>query len=263
MRVFPRGHAGFMEALLAAERDLAAKRIARAIVGGVDSLVDPATVRWLHAARRLKAGDRPVGLFPGEGAAFTLLERSALPLSMGPKAASNPAGGPAAKGAVSILGTAITMESATQGRDAPCTGVGLGEAILRTRDELDDAGDGIGLVVSDMNGEPYRSEEIGYALTRALSFSMGPAPQGAVATSPRPQPGDAYGPPRGPKSPFRLWHAADAIGDTGAAAPAIALGMAARALVRGYARTTTALVLASSDDGLRGSFAVQLGTTKG
>ncbi|MFO0590730.1 MAG: hypothetical protein U0441_24515 [Polyangiaceae bacterium] len=215
MTVVAEGHAGFVEALSRAARDLAQKKVPRAIVGGVDALTDDATVAWLHGARRIKAGDRPVGLFPGEGAAFALLTPGKTP------------------GAITIAGAVTTTESATFDRDTPCIGTGLGDAIRRTRLALEDGAE-IGLVVSDMNGEVYRSEEIGYAFTRALA-----------------------------KTQFRLWHAADAIGDTGAAAPAIGLGMAARALQRGYARTGAALVLASSDGGLRGSFAVQKNNEKG
>ena len=253
MKLFPSGHAGFVEALLAAARDLAAKRVPRAIVGGVDSLVDPETVRWLHGARRIKAGDRPVGLFPGEGAAFALIELGAGPPS-----------GRGAPPGVTILGPSIATESATFDRDVPCTAAALSEAILRTRGALADGGDGLGLVVSDMNGEPYRSEEMGYAITRALSSAMGPnAGAGGAGAGPNAGAGGAGGAGAAAKGRFRLWHAADAIGDTGAAAPAIGLGMAARALLRGYARTDTALVLASSDGGLRGSFAVQKVFTKG
>lgn len=207
------GHAGFVEALIRAARDLEARRVPRAFVGGVDALTEPETVRALHAARRLKAGDRPVGLFPGEAAAFALITPG------------DDAGG------VTIVAPSVVTEAAFSS-DVPSTGAGLSEAIQRTRLAL--GGAEIGLVVSDMNGEPHRSEEVGYAFTRALA-----------------------------KARFRLWHAADAIGDTGAAAPAVGLAMASRALSRGYARTSTALVIASSDGGLKGSFAVQTSGQKG
>lgn len=55
------------------------------------------------------------------------------------------------------------------------------------------------------------------------------------------------------KTPFRLWHPADSIGDTGAASAAISIAAGARALARGYARTDDALVFASSEAGLRGT----------
>jgi len=55
------------------------------------------------------------------------------------------------------------------------------------------------------------------------------------------------------KSPFHLFHAADCIGDAGAAASAIAACAGARALHQGYARTRGALLCASSDGGLRGA----------
>lgn len=73
-RVFPSGHAGVIAALLEAMRDLESRRVGRAIVGGVDSLVEPGTVAHYHAQGRLKHGDCPVGLMPGEGAAFFLVE---------------------------------------------------------------------------------------------------------------------------------------------------------------------------------------------
>lgn len=217
MKAIPRGHAGFVEALSLAARDVAEGRAPRAIVGGVDSLVDARTVEALFRAKRLKAGDRPVGLFPGEGAAFALIEPIAT-------ASKRPAWS-----RVTIEGAATSTEGALD-PSKPSLGVGLGDALRRTMAALADRGESVGLVVSDMNGEPWRSEELAYAMTRALS---------------------------GAKTPFRLWHAADCIGDTGAAAPAVGLGMAARALAKGYARTATALVVASSDGGLKGSFAVR------
>ena len=223
MKSFSLGHAGFVEALSAAARDVAARRIPRAIVGAVDSLVDAKTVAWLYGAKRVKAGDRPVGLFPGEGAAFALVE----PLAAAAQRLASVR--------LTIEGIATANESATIDRDLPCTGAALGEAIRRTISALPDRGESVGLVISDMNGEPYRSEEMAYAMTRALSSAKG--------------------------SSFRLWHAADCMGDPGAAAPAIGLGMAARALKKGYARTGSALVVASSDGGLRGSFAVNKGSS--
>jgi len=67
--VFPRGHAAFVEAIAAALEDLERGAVSAAVVGGVDALVEPETVRFFHAAGRLKPLDSPVGLIPGEGAA--------------------------------------------------------------------------------------------------------------------------------------------------------------------------------------------------
>jgi 3-oxoacyl-[acyl-carrier-protein] synthase-1 len=214
-RVFPAGHAGVVIALVEAMKDLESRRIGRAVVGGVDSLVEPGTVAHYHERGRLKHGDRPVGVMPGEAAAFFLVE---------PLAAAE------ARGAA-ILATieapATAVEPVTVDKDGVCDASGLTDAARRTLGALPDGGASTGLVIGDLNGEPYRSEEYGYLVTRALS--------GVVQT------------------PFRLWHPADAIGDTGAASAAVSIAAGARALARGYARTSDVLIFASSEAGLRGT----------
>jgi 3-oxoacyl-[acyl-carrier-protein] synthase-1 len=226
-RVFPVGHAGAVQALAEATNDLHAKRFSRAIVGGVDSLVEPGTIAHYHALGRLKIADRPVGVMPGEAAAFFLVEL--LPAAEARRATI----------AATIDGAATAVESVTIDADdvsGVCDGAGLTEAARQTLAALPDRGGGIGLLVGDLNGEPYRSEEIAYMAARALD---------GVAT------------------PWRLWHAADAIGDTGAAAGAVAIVTAARALARGYARTETVLCFASSEGGLRGTVALRKHKGKG
>ncbi len=210
-QVFPAGHAGAIAALAQAMKDLA--RGGRAIVGGVDSLLDPATVTAYHQRGRLKHGDRPTGLMPGEAAAFFLIEP--LPQAKAP----------------SILATieapATATERVTIDGEGVCDASGLTEACRRTLGALSDGGKSLGLLVADLNGEAYRSEEYAYLIARALCDVV--------------------------ETPYRLWHPADSIGDTGAASAAISICAAARALQRGYARTSDVLVLASSEGGLRGT----------
>jgi 3-oxoacyl-[acyl-carrier-protein] synthase-1 len=70
------GHAAVTEAIAAAMRDLAAPSGPRtAIVGGIDTLLDYETLMWLNQNRRLKHTDNPIGVEPGEAAAFLVLER--------------------------------------------------------------------------------------------------------------------------------------------------------------------------------------------
>lgn len=76
-------------------------------------------------------------------------------------------------------------------------------------------------VYIDLNGEPVRTHEWMLASTRVLTVS-------------------------------ETVHPADCIGDVGAAAAPLLLGMAATALHRKYARTTRAVVCTSSDSGARG-----------
>ena len=213
-RVFPAGHAATHAALVEALVDLRSRRVPRAIVGGVDTLVEPDTVAHYHAIGRLKSGDRPVGVMPGEAAAFFALELL----------------GPAEARGATILAVleapATAVEPITIDGSGVCDGSGLAAAVARTLAALSDGGARTGLLAGDLNGEPYRSEEFAYMVARALG---------------------------GVETPCRLWHAADCIGDTGAASGAVAIALAARGLARGYARTADALVFASSEGGLRGS----------
>jgi 3-oxoacyl-[acyl-carrier-protein] synthase-1 len=77
-----------------------------------------------------------------------------------------------------------------------------------------------------LNGESYRAKEFGNTAVRALAKALGD---------------------------WTLWHPADCIGDTGAAAFTVSTCVAVRALAKGYAKSSRALVLGSSDDGLRGA----------
>jgi 3-oxoacyl-[acyl-carrier-protein] synthase-1 len=160
---------------------------------------------------------------PGEAAAFFLVETLASVESRG---AAIPA---------TIEASATAIEPVTIEADGVCDATGLTSALRSTLTALPDGGERIGLVVGDLNGEPYRSEEYAYMVARAFG---------------------------GDRAPFRLWHPADAIGDTGAASAALSIAVAARALHRGYARTDEALVFASSEGGLRGTALLRKHTPK-
>ncbi len=154
---------------------------------------------------------------PGEAAAFFLLELLAAAAARGAPVLAT----------VEAPATAvepITIDAGPEG--GVCDASGLTDAARRTLAALADGGTSTGLLIGDLNGEPYRSEELGYLMARAFG---------------------------GVQTPLRLWHAADAIGDTGAAAAAVSIAVGARALQRGYARTDGALVFASSEAGLRGT----------
>jgi len=69
------GRTGFVESLAAAMNDLEAETVSTAIVGGLDSQLDAETLTWLYETGRLKFGDRPVGVEPGEAAACLVLQR--------------------------------------------------------------------------------------------------------------------------------------------------------------------------------------------
>lgn len=211
---YPQGHASAVRALGDALAQLRQGRLTLAVVGGLDSRVEPETLTRLRDEGRLKTEDQPVGFVPGEASAFFLLE---TPLMARRRKA----------GVMAWLESShLAHEPITADSGQPCDGQGLGQAITGAFEALEDRGAGTGLVISDLNGELYRAEEFSKAVPRVL---------------------------RHLRAPWRLWHAADCIGDTGAASGALSVCMGARALSRGYAATEQVLTCASSDEGLRGA----------
>ena len=129
-----------------------------------------------------------------------------------------PAGGRAAVGLLGTGGLDHEPHHLYSGR--PALGRGLAAAVPVLEDVWP---------ITDANGETYRAAEWG----------------GAVRLSPTLR-----------ASFERASYPAADVGDTGAAAPMVALALAARAFERGYAPAPTALVLAADDTGGRGSIAV-------
>ena len=210
--VYPQGHAAVVKALAAAMAAIQAKTIAGAIVGGVDCLLEAQTLSFFNEKERLKTEARPGGFIPGEGAAFFHLE------------ALNAAVARGAEIFAEISPPAVSMEPVTIHEDDPSEATGLTQSVRAALQTMGERAQTIGLVICDLNGETYRAKEFAYMANRTL---------GAVHT------------------PWRLWHPADVIGDTGAASFAIAVCMAARAHQRGYADTPAILICGASDDGLR------------
>lgn len=213
-QVFRLGHAGVFQALQAATADLAAGRTRYAIVGAVDTYLDEATLGWLADIHRLKTDRTVIGIIPGEGAAFIVLEKRADAVARGAS--------PLAR----LDGISTAMEGHGIYAQTPCRGDGLTSSLQSTLAALPDRGLDTAVVVCDLNGERYRALEWGLTLTRVL---------GAVRRSPA------------------VWHPASSIGDAGAAAGAINLVLGAVALAKSYARPGQVLVWGSSDEGLRGS----------
>lgn len=214
IRFYPEGHASAVKALQEAVMQMQQGRLTRAVIGGVDSLVEPERLTQLFTDGRLKTDEHPIGLIPGEASAFFLVESPVQ----------------ARRRKAEVLAwlemPSMAHEPVSPASGQPCNGLGLGQAISTTLAGLTDRGTHTGLILCDLNGELYRAEEFSKMVPRVLHHLQ---------------------------QPWRLWHPADCIGDTGAASSAISVCVGARALARGYARTNDVLVCASSDEGLRGS----------
>lgn len=204
------GPTGLAQAIEAARADLASGEVTAAVIGAVDSLLDEATLQWLESADRLKSIDSPMGLQPGEGAAFLVLQMTALAHACGPIA--------------SLLGIGRGHESHPRGSERSPSGAGLAQGILGAL-LAGSIVDRRFWCISDQNGEYRRAMEWGCA--QVLLDSSG----------------------AGQRMVPHAWSPAAAFGDTGAAAPAMAICMAGIAMQRRYAPAGLAIVMASSDHG--------------
>ena len=204
------GHAGALTAAVRARALIETRRLERVIVLAVDSYLDPITLDWLAADERLKTVETSIGLVPGEAGATVLLEA------------------PAAARRRRARIEALLHEPGLGNEPRPFVSgeTSQGEGLTAaTTQALSHAGVPLpfrGPVVSDLNGEHWRAHELGFARVR-LAPTLGPE--------------------------ARFWFPCTALGDVGAASGAVGLCIAVRALVRGYAESSAALVLSSSDHG--------------
>ena len=121
---------------------------------------------------------------------------------------------------LAIKGIGFGTEPATITNEEPFLGLGLTAALRAALEEADTAMHHIGWTLSDTTGEAYCFEEIAVAHARNSSSTRSERP---------------------------LWHAAESIGDSGAAAGLVHLCLAATAFERGYAPDRLAVVQGSDD----------------
>jgi 3-oxoacyl-[acyl-carrier-protein] synthase-1 len=153
--VIEKGHASGVLAMAAAWRAVGDGECEFALAGGADSYIEPETLEWLEACDQVHSTgeeNNPYGFVPGEGSGFVLLasaealQRHGLPALL----------------RLSLVARA--HESKLIKTDAVCTGVGLTslfeELLAATGGGLADH------LYCDMNGEPYRADEYGFATIR-------------------------------------------------------------------------------------------------
>lgn len=220
LTLLPTGHAAGVAALEQATQALLRGQEHFVLIGGVDSWLHPETIRWLDEHEQLHGVGNAWGLAPGEGASFCLLanKREGAQLQRPPLARI---------GALSVTQEAHRLKSRTV-----CTGEGLTRAFHEAQAGLQGAK--IDQLVIDLNGEIYRSEELGFASVRtqehflALSELLAPA---------------------------RCW------GDVGAASAPLFMMLAVQAAARGWSRGPRWLLSTSSEGGQRGVVLLELELT--
>jgi 3-oxoacyl-[acyl-carrier-protein] synthase-1 len=212
------GKEGLLPALLEAHDALRRGRCDYAVVGACDSLLDPGRREALLDSGRVKTRSNPVGFIPGEAAALMLLERAAAVSARG--------GAPEA-----LLGYACSDVDESAAAGGTPMGAASERVIAGTLQHLG-AQHGTPLTVyPDLNGEQPRAADWGCALVRLAA-----------------------------RYPLNGWvHEvpAQSVGDTGAAAPFLAMAFASRALRRGYAAGEISLVLAACEGGHRSAFSLR------
>jgi 3-oxoacyl-[acyl-carrier-protein] synthase-1 len=212
------GHAGTAMAVQRSLEWVVREGLERVLIVAVDSYLDPLTLQWLAASRRLKTEAVPTGLSPGEAGVCLLLETP-------PSAAQRGVAAP-----VLVSGVATGQEANSFLSRKPNTGVALASCIQEALDQALPQQGFAGDVYSDLNGETWRAMEWGSALVRLA---------GRVAEP-------------------RLHLPCVSVGDVGAASGALATCLAVHELSRGHVRTNHALVVSSSDGGEVGCLSLQL-----
>jgi 3-oxoacyl-(acyl-carrier-protein) synthase len=210
---------GIIKLIRLATKGLERNQFERCIIGGIDSYVEADTIRALSDFGILKTPIKGIGLMPGESASFVLIEREDV----------------AGRRKANILGKIESFSEVAEPfnrlSDEVPLGVALTEAITTTLDNLNDKGDQTGLIIGNLNGDPYRASDWGHAIIRLRA--------------------------KYPWIDLPEWYPAVAFGEIGAATGFVATCMAIKGFARDYAGTDNVLVWLSSDCGKRGAFYIR------
>jgi 3-oxoacyl-[acyl-carrier-protein] synthase-1 len=218
VQVIETGHAAGAMAVQTAWEVVRSGAAEFALAGGVDSYLEPETMAWLEASDQAHGAiDNSWGFVPGEGAGFALL------------AAAPTAGRYKLPADLELVTAATARETKLIKTDAVCLGEGLTDLFRALAARLA-PGVKADHLVCDMNGEPYRADEFGFAVLRAGELFRDAS---AFAT------------------PASSW------GDVGAAAGPLFLVLCAAEAKKGYARGPMTAAFTSSEAGERCGFVVR------
>jgi len=213
---FQVGHAGGLLGLHAAFRKFAEGSFDACVIAGVESYLSPETLEWLEENEQLH-GAGPLnnawGFIPGEGAGAVLVVSGAT------------AGRLRLEPLAQVLSVGKGFEPNRIKTETVCVGEGLTAAFREGLSGLP-SGAKVTDVYCDMNGEPYRADEFGFAALRTKeSFESA---------------SDFVAP-------------ADCWGDVSAASAPLGLVLSVAASSKVYSNGPYAFLWASSEGGERGS----------
>lgn len=212
-----RGHAGAIRAVERAVQETRGNEDTLFVTAGVDSYHEAETLHWLGSNRRLARNGARNGFTPGEAAGCLVLASAGLCSRLGLPRLAR------------VRGVGIAEEHLASLRDGEPLGVALSQAIQGAVSALEFPRESIDSVYCDINGERLRSQEWGFALLRTPSVWKS----------------------LGYQAPAGCW------GDVGAASGVLGSVLAVQSFVRRYARGPRAVVVASSEGGLRGALLLE------
>ena len=214
--LFDVGHAAGLMALSAAMRKMVDGDFDACVVAGVESYIAPETLEWLEQTEQLHGAgtlNNAWGFVPGEAAGAVLLAVE----SVVDRVRDDPA--------AEVLSVGLGFEENRIRTATVCIGDGLTTAFREGLGGLP-AGARVTDLYCDMNGEPYRADEYGFACLRTKDRFVSAS--------------DFVAP-------------ADCWGDVSAASAPLALALSTVASAKQYASGRYAFLWASSDSGERGA----------
>lgn len=158
--IFPYGHSAVFWALQRAHNHINQLNNEFCVLAGVDSWIDSHTLNVLELYRHVKTSAHAYGFIPGEAAACVLLCNETT----------------LNKYQLSSLGSIPYFAQAREPmhhREGVSLGWGLTEAMRSVLDKLP-KNTLIDCSLCDLNGEPHRSDEFGFSLTRLRKYFSSP-----------------------------------------------------------------------------------------
>jgi 3-oxoacyl-[acyl-carrier-protein] synthase-1 len=212
-RVVLGGHSAVAKALRAASQDLASGAVRQAIVGAIDSCIEPAELQAAAAAGVLKTVSSPVGFMPGEGAVFLAVD-AVVPKQPWKTGAA---------AALRLLSLGEEVDPSAGGDDAQA-GAAMAQAILHALTDLPDAlQDADWDLATDLNGDARRAAQWGHCVVQMQAAQRWRARQHS--------------------------RIAESLGEAGCVSGAASLAMALHGAKRGYLAPRPTLLTLSSDAG--------------
>jgi 3-oxoacyl-[acyl-carrier-protein] synthase-1 len=208
---YPSGNAGGLFCMAQALSIIGSGESQICLVGGVDSYLTAETLEWLDDLDQLHSETTIWGFCPGEGAGFCLFMSAAAAYKLELSAS------------VELLSAHSAVEANRIKTETVCIGEGLSHAFRNTLAILP-TDIHANHTICDMNGEPYRGNEYGFAMMR----SPGKFADDADFQTP-----------------------ADSWGDVGAASGPLFAVLAESAAKKQYAPGPVTFLWASSEGGLR------------